>query len=160
HRGVCRFGENSKFCFDQVAFGGDEQNAHLVPAGGPVFVEDLKIELDRVDVRNVLLGFPAHKLAGLLFLDSLRLDALDDHVTATDGGYDGLGVRVDGFNGSANHIRADMRVHHLTFHDGIIGKRSDRNLDQFWCRLRVIDDGDLDEAGSDVEPYGSLLPAK
>jgi hypothetical protein len=24
----------------------------------------------------------------------------------------------------------------------------------------VIDDGDLDQAGSDIEPYGSLLPPK
>jgi hypothetical protein len=24
----------------------------------------------------------------------------------------------------------------------------------------VIDDGDLDQAGSDIEPYGSLFPAK
>ena len=53
-----------------------------------------------------------------------------------------------------------MRIHHFTLHDGVIGKWSDRNLDQFWCRLRVIDDGNLHEARSDVEPYGSLLPAK
>jgi hypothetical protein len=53
-----------------------------------VLIEDLEVQLDRVDIGNVLLGFPAHQLAGLAFLHPLGLDALDDHVAPADGGND------------------------------------------------------------------------
>src|SRR5580698_5303853 len=54
-----------------------------------VGVENLKVQLDRFHVeRDVLLGFPAHQLARLRFLDALDLNLLDDDVAATDGGGD------------------------------------------------------------------------
>src|SRR5688572_9908114 len=108
----------------------------------------------------MLLRFPAHQLAGLLLLYPLSLDALDYHVATTDCCDHGLRVSAHRLNGRSDDIGDEMRIHHLAVHDCIIGERSDCDSDQFWCRLRVIDDGDLYEAGSDIEPYGSLLPAK
>ena len=140
------FGKDAKLGFHQVTLGSDEQNAHFVSARVSVFFQDLEIELDRIDIRHVLLGFPAHKLAGLLLLYALGLDPLDDHVASANSGDYRLDVAVDGVDRGANDVGDDVRVHHFAFHDGIIGKRSDRNLDQFWCRPRVIDDGDLDQA--------------
>ena len=139
------FGKDPELGLDEVALGGDEEHAHLVAAVA-VLVQNLEIELHRVDVRYVLLRFPPHQLARLLLLDALGLDPLDDDVAAAYRGNDRLGIGVNRLDGAANDIRDQMRIHHFAFHDCIVGKRSDRNLDQFWSRLRVIDDGDLHQA--------------
>ena len=65
-----RVGEHAHLRFDQLALGGDEQDAHLDAVG--VGIEDLEIQLHRLHVeRHVLLGFPTHQLARLLLLDAL-----------------------------------------------------------------------------------------
>jgi hypothetical protein len=154
------FGQDAKLRLDQVALGGDEQYAHLVLAGVTILVENLKVELDGVDIRNVLLGFPAHQLAGLRFLHALGLDALDDDVAAANGGDDRFGLGIDAVNRGADYFRHEVRIHHFTVDDSVVGKRSDRDLHQLGTGLRVIDDGDLHQARSNVDPYSSLLPAK
>ena len=80
-------GEEAHLRLDEFALGGDEQDAHVhAVAFG---IEDLEVQLDRFHVeRHVLLGFPPHQLARLLFLHALDLDLLDDHVAAADGGDD------------------------------------------------------------------------
>src|SRR2546423_11805498 len=52
-----RLGQNAKLRLDEITLRGDEQHAHLL-AGWTVRIENLKIELDRFDVGDVLLRFP------------------------------------------------------------------------------------------------------
>ncbi len=52
-----RLRKYAEFGFDQVPLGRDEENTHLVSAIG---VQNLKVELDGVHVRDVLLRLPAH----------------------------------------------------------------------------------------------------
>ena len=87
----------------------------------PRLVENLKIQLDRVDIGNVLLRFPAHQLAGLRFLYPFSLDALDDDVAATDCGDHRLRIATDGLNGRADDIRNEMGIHHFAIDDRIVG---------------------------------------
>jgi hypothetical protein len=53
-----------------------------------------------------------------------------------------------------------VRIHDFAVDDRVVGKRCDRDSNQLWGRLRVVDEGDLDEARSDVDSHSSLLPAE
>ena len=103
----------------EIALRGDEQDVHLVEVAAAI--EDLEVELDRLHVGHVLLGFPAHQLARLLFLDALGLDLLDDHVAAADGGDDVLGLDAGGVERGADRVGDDARVHHFALDDGVGG---------------------------------------
>ena len=101
----------------------------------------------------MLLCFPTHELARLLFLDALGLDLLHHDVAPTDGSDDVLAADTCVVESSADRIRHNAGIHHFTFDDRVRLKLGDRDFHQLGPALAVIDNRDLDQARSNVEPY-------
>ena len=105
----------------------------------------------------MLLRFPANQLARLRFLHTVDLNFLDDHVASADGGHDALALDAGGGERGANRVGDDAGIHHFTFDDRIGEQRCDGDLHELRVAATVIDDGDLDESGSDIESDCRLL---
>ena len=99
----------------------------------------------------MLLCFPAHELARLLFLDALGLNLLDHHVAPADGGDDVLGADAGIIECGTDRIGHDAGIHHFAFDDCVGLKLCNRDFHQLGCSLAVIDYRDLDEARSNIE---------
>ncbi len=141
---------------DQLALGRHQEHAHLGVRA--VRVENLEVEFHRFHIEgHVLLGLPAHQLAGLGLLHAFDLDLLDDHVAATDRSHHVLAGDAGLLQAGGDRIGHDPGVHNFAFDDGVRQKRRDRHPNQLGLRLAVIDHRDLDQAGSDVESDGCLL---
>ena len=108
----------------------------------------------------MLLGFPPHELACLLFLDALGLDLLYDHITSADGGHDVLRLHVSGIESCTNCIGYDAGIHDLAFDDRIGLQLGDGNLYELRRSLSMVHYCDLDEARTDIETYCRFLTAE
>src|SRR3954468_8486205 len=100
----------------------------------------------------MLLGFPAHQLARLLFLDPLDLSFLDDHIAAADGGHDLLRLDAGTVQGGLDGLGDHAGVHDLALDDRVLHYRLDRDLRELRPLLRMIDNSHLDQTGADIEP--------
>src|SRR6185312_13616053 len=93
----------------------------------------------------------------LLFFHTVDLDFLDDHIATTDRGNDGPSLDASGGERIARSLGDNAGVHHFALDDGVREQRCDCDLRQLRLALRVINDGDFDEARSDIEPDRSLF---
>ena len=71
-----------------------------------------------------------------------------------------LAFDAGGVERSADRVGDDAGVHHFAFDDCVGRKRGDCDFDQLGRALAMIDNGDLDQARSNVEPYCRLPATK
>jgi hypothetical protein len=123
-----------------------------------VRIENLEVELHRFHVEwNVLLGLPPHQLARLLLLDALDLNFLNDDVAPTDTRHDRRRLHAGRGERRLDRVGDDAGIHHLALDDRVGEQRSDGNPHELGLALRMVDDGDLDQAGADIETNGCSL---
>src|SRR5438445_518802 len=143
----------------QLALGGHEQHVHLQPLR--IRVEDLKVELHVGHVeRHVLLGLPADHFPGVPFLHPVHLDLLDDHVPAPDRRDHRLLLHPSRGKETPDRFRYDPGVHDLPLHDGIGGDFGGGYLHQLRLAAGMVDHGDLDDAGADVQAHRGFFAAQ
>ena len=158
-RGDAGVGEEAHLRFDQLALGSDEQDVHLETVC--VGIEDLEVQLHRFHIeRHVLLGFPPHELARLTLLDALHLYLLDDDIATADCRDDGATFDIGFGERGLNGVCDDAGIHHLALDDGVGEQWRHGRADELRLPFRVINDGDLYEAGADVETNRRFLPTE
>src|SRR5436190_1274844 len=126
-----------------------------------VRLEDLEVELDVRHVeRHVLLGLPPDHLPGVPFLHPVHLDLLDDHVPAADRRHHRPLLDAGRGKQPPDRLRHEPGVHDLTLDDGIGGDLGCGNLHELRLAAGMVDHGQLDDAGTDIQAHRGFFAAQ